>query len=309
MPVSARESAKYLATFAMCAATACGPSSPPQRPTALELGGPPSAAPPPEADPEPHALGKVDLDSLTNRERRAWWRFVTTLYAPCPAVPVSVAQCVDQRRPCAACAPAAELIAEKIKEGATSDQMQTLYAERFGPNVKTADVTGSPFKGPENAKVVILEWFDFECPHCRLALPILDELQKRHDKDVKLVKKFYPLQMHTHAEGAARAAIAAMDQGKYWEMEALLFKHQDKLEEQDLDSYATELRLDLGRFHADEKSEATTAMLKRDHDEAERDGLSGTPFILIDGHEFDLTYFHLDVDLEPWVATEIAMKK
>jgi protein-disulfide isomerase len=125
---------------------------------------------------------------------------------------------------------------------------------------------------------------------------------------VRLVHKFYPLvNHHVHAEGAARAAIGALRQGRYWEMERMLFENQSALTEADLMIYAGQIKLDLDRLRADMKSDATRQMIERDKADADRAGLMGTPFILINGREFDLAYFRPETDLEPWVAMELEL--
>jgi protein-disulfide isomerase len=121
------------------------------------------------------------------------------------------------------------------------------------------------------------------------------------------VHKFYPLRQHTHAETAARAAIAAQNQGHYWEMERTLFEHQDAQEDADIDRYAKDLKLDMARFHADMAADRTTQILARDHAAAEGAGLSGTPFIVVNGRVFDSSIFHVEPDLEPWIALEIEL--
>jgi protein-disulfide isomerase len=249
-------------------------------------------------------LGALDLDT---RESRVFWNMASQLYAPCPSEAVSIVQCIEETRPCAACVPAARLLAEKIKAGATPDQARDMYGMRFGPNVKQVDVADSPTRGPEGAPVTIVVWSDFECPHCRHAMPFLEHAVEKHAPRVRLVHKFYPLSQHTHAAQAARAAIAAQNQGKYWEMERTLFDHQRALEDSDIDGYADELKLDMKRFHADMTAERTTKILERDHADAEHAGLSGTPFILVNGRDFDGSYFHVESDLEPWIKLELEL--
>jgi protein-disulfide isomerase len=138
-------------------------------------------------------------------------------------------------------------------------------------------------------------------------MPVIDKVLKRHQPKVRLVHKFYPLRQHTHAAMAARAAIAAQNQGKYWEMERLLFDNQEAQEDRDLDRYAKEVGLDLKRFHADMAADRTAKIIARDHDDAERAGLTGTPFILINGREFDGQHFHINLDLDAWVDLEIEL--
>ena len=269
----------------------------------------PAAAPPlpvtssPPSKPLP-GLGSLDLG---DRESALFWQLVSQIYAPCPDQAVSLRQCVEQERPCAACRPAARLLADKVKEGATAEQARDVYGARFGPNVKQVDVADSPARGPEGAPITVMVWSDFECPHCRLAMPLLERSFAKFSPRVRLVHKFYPLHQHAHAESSARAAIAAQNQGKYWEMEKALFDHQSEQSEWDVDGYAKEIGLDLKRMHADMEAPRTTKILERDHADAEKAGLSGTPFILVNGREFDTANFHVETDLDPWITLELQL--
>jgi 2-hydroxychromene-2-carboxylate isomerase len=285
------------------------PSDPPSANVAAgpALPGPASAAPlPPPATPPKPVAGLDDLD-LDKRESALFFRLVAQLYAPCPSEAVSILQCVEESRPCAACRPAARLLAAKVHEGAAADQVREIYALRFGPDVKPIDAADSPTRGPADAPVTIVVFSDFECPHCRHAMPVLDQLTEKYAPRVRLVHKFYPLNQHAHAKDAARAAIAALNQGKYWEMERTLFSHQSEQTEADLLKYAKELGLDLKRFKADMKAERTDKILERDHDAGEKAGLDGTPYILVNGRLFDNRYFHVDPDLDAWIKLELEL--
>jgi len=297
-----------LALLSACSGPTLAPTTPREAPTA-ELPIPDGAPAPTLEAPRaaPKSLEGVDTDRLVDRERRIWWNLVSQLYAPCTDQAVSIAQCVEDARPCVACKPAAALLAAKVREGATPEQGQELYATRFGPPKKLVEAADSPSKGPADAPVQILVWSDFQCPHCRTAMPALDQMVEKYSPRVRLVHKFYPLKMHTDAEPAARAAIAAQNQGRYWEMEHLLFSHQSEQTTSDLDRYAAELKLDLKRFHEDLQAPKTTKTIERDRDDADRVGLSGTPFILINGREFDTRFFHVEIDLDPWVSLELSL--
>ena len=255
----------------------------------------------------PRSLPGLEGIELDTRENNLFWGLVSQLYAPCPSEAVSIAQCVEESRPCPACRPAARLLAEKVRAGATGDQARELYGVRFGPNLKQVDPADSPSRGPADAPVTIIVFSDFECPHCRHAMPLLERALEKFSPRVRLVHKFYPLRQHSNAEGAARAAIAAQNQGKYWEMERMLFGHQSELGESDLDRYAKQLGLDMQRFRADLKAPQTTKTLERDHADGERAGLSGTPFILVNGREFDSAYFHVEPDLDAWIRLELSL--
>jgi protein-disulfide isomerase len=273
----------------------------------VALPGPAGTAPPLSIASEPRTVPGLETMDLSERERRVLWNMISQLYAPCPSEAVSILQCIEETRACAGCMPAARLLAQKIKQGATPDQARDIYGLRFGPNIKQVDAADSPARGPADAPITIVVWSDFECPHCRATLPVLEQILEKHPREVRLVHKFYPLSQHTHAKQAAKAAIAAQNQGRYWEMERTLFKHQDAQEDTDIDHYAEELGLDMNRFHADMEAEHTKQILARDHNDAEKAGLQGTPFILVNGREFDTSYFHVDGDLEPWIKLELEL--
>jgi len=313
-PARVRTSFFPSALLALVALAACGGEVGRSKTPAEEVvlphpdGATPYVVPPAgEGAGDPKPLPGIDIDKLTLRERGLFYDLVSQLYAPCTEQAVSIAQCVQEARPCAACRPAATLLADKVHQGATAEEGRTVYATRFGPNIKKVDVADSPAKGPADAPVTIVVWSDFQCPHCRIALPMLEGIFDKLSPKVRLVHKFYPLHAHTTAEPAARAAIAAQNQGHYWEMERLLFGHQDEQQPKDLDAYAKQLRLDPQRFRADQASDATAKIIARDRADADRSGLTGTPFILINGREFDLSFFHLESDLEGWIALEVEL--
>lgn len=289
------------------ALAACGASSPQFAADPPALPGPPGAEPLPPPEGEPEELSGVDIEDLVRRERLTWWKLVSQLYAPCSDQAVSLAQCVREERPCPACIPGAQLIADKIKSGAAAADAQAAYAARFGPDVKPVDVAGSPSLGPENAPVTLVVWSDFECPACKRAMPYIEAAYENFSPNVRLVHKLYPLRAHLHGEPAARAAFAAQMQGKYWEMERLLFENQRALEDENLLSYARKLGLNLDRFRADMASEAATKAIARDREAGDRAGLQGTPHIVINGRAFDYSLFSIEVDLDRWIATEVKL--
>jgi protein-disulfide isomerase len=262
----------------------------------------------PAASPEVSLAG-VDTSSLTPRERRDWAAQVSEVLAPCADTPVNIAQCVKEQRPCKACLPAAQFLLNQVKAGRSKKEREDAFHARFDAGkVKTLAVDGSPAMGPADAPVTIVEWADFECPHCRLMVPILEELVERFPGQVRLVYKFYPLGNHPHGELAARAAVAAMNQGKFWEMHHTIFENQDRLEQVDLERYAKQLKLDLPKFKADLTSDETVAHIERDKKQGEGVGLYGTPMVFINGREVELELLVNPYDdLEAWVKLDLEL--
>ncbi len=283
-------------------------------PADLSAHAPPTALPGPTggariAAPETpaEALPGVDTTDLSARERATFWKLVTSLYAPCADQPVSVAACVREGRACAACPGAARLLASRVRAGASAADAERAYAARFGTKVTPVPIDDSPSRGPEGAPVTVVVWSDFDCPHCRFSVPVVDEVRERFAPNVRVVHKLYPLRSHANSDGAARAAVAAHQQGRFWELERVLFDHQGALGEGELEGYAKLAGLDVARFRADLASPVPAQRVARDRDEADAAGLDGTPFVVINGRPFDLGLFRLHDDLAPWIALEIEL--
>ena len=265
------------------------------------------------AAPEHEAAKPVDLPginttSLTAREKSEWSGYVSQLLAPCPDQPVSLADCVRDKRACKACVPAAEFLLAQVQQGKARSQVEALYRVRFAPDqIKSIDVAGSPAKGAAKPTVTIVEWADFECPACAAARSVLDDLVEKHPNDVRLVFKHFPLSIHPNAETAARAAVAAAKQGKFWQMHRLLFENQDRgLDRANIDRLAREAGLDLKQFARDLESEEAADVVARDRKLGEKFELGGTPTLFINGRQFRAGD-DFPGDLENWVKLEMEL--
>jgi protein-disulfide isomerase len=260
----------------------------------------------PESEADVHLPG-VDTGSLTVREKRDWSKWVSELLAPCPDVPVSVATCVRENRPCAKCLPGAKLLVQQVREGRSRSQAEQAMQLRFSPErVKTVDVGDAPTMGPDNAVVTIVEWADFQCPHCRHAVPITEKLVTDHPGQVRFAFKFYPLSGHPQGESTARAAAAAQKQGKFWPMHHALFEHQIALEPKDIEKLAKEVGLDMAKFKADWGSEAIADRVARDRKQGDKLGIMATPTIFVNGREVAQP-FEVLTDLPAWVDLDLEL--
>jgi protein-disulfide isomerase len=253
-------------------------------------------------------LQGVDTAGLTQREHSQWSSHVSELLAPCPDQPVTLAECVRDKRPCDSCLPAAKFLVGQVKQGKAKAQVETAFRLRFAADeVKTVDLGSSPIEGNVDAPITIVEWADFECPFCAAASPLLHQAVERFQPHVRLVFKYYPLSSHEHGEIAARAAAAAFKQNKFWQMHAKLFDNQDNLDRKSILRLAKELRLDEKQFTADLDSEAVADEVLKDRKQAEKLGLRGTPMIFINGRRFEIENFNLTDDLDAWLKLEIQL--
>ena len=154
------------------------------------------------------------------------------------------------------------------------------------------------FRGPQNAAVELVEYGDYECPHCRQVNDIRRELRARIGDKYRYIYRHFPItSSHTHAQMAAEAAEAASAQGKFWEMHNLLFKHQGELDQDHILQYAAEIGLDMERFKRELTEGVYTKRVNDDFESGIQSGVHGTPTFFINGSRYDGTW-----DLESLMA-------
>jgi cyclophilin family peptidyl-prolyl cis-trans isomerase/protein-disulfide isomerase len=147
--------------------------------------------------------------------------------------------------------------------------------------------------GPDGAPVTIIEWSDFQCPYCSVATPLLKQLATAYPKDVQIIYRHFPLPSHDKSLPSTEAAEAAAAQGKFWEMEELLFKNQEAWSGQTKDDfrktlsqYAQEIGLDVKKFDEELDGGKYSAKAKAAQDLAVQLQIPGTPFLLLNGSQF-----------------------
>lgn len=253
-------------------------------------------------------LAEVDTSMFTEREKRDWSAAVSELLAPCSDVQVPIAQCVQEKKNCTKCVPAAKFLVRQVRDGKSREQMDEAFHNRFDPaKVKNVEIGSAPSRGNASGAVTIVEFADFECPVCGAVYPVLEKAFDAKKDKVRFVFKFLPLPKHMHAEPAARAAIAAMNQGKFWEMHHKLFENQEHLEQSDLEGYARDLGLDVAKFKQDMQSKETTDRIEADKKQADSLKVKGTPTIYVNGREYDRSqeigdWIQMDLELAGDVA-------
>jgi NhaA family Na+:H+ antiporter len=143
-------------------------------------------------------------------------------------------------------------------------------------------------RGPAEAPVTLVEYGDYECPHCRQVHPIISELRVRFGDRLRYVFRHFPItSMHPHAQLAAEAAEAAASQGRFWEMHDLLFEHQGALNHEELIRYATVLGLDRERFERELTQQVHRERVREDFLSGVRSGANGTPTFFLNGVRYD----------------------
>lgn len=182
-----------------------------------------------------------------------------------------------------------QALKQREKQQRSQDLRQVLFAEAGveillePPRVEVAIADGTPFRGPADAPIVLIEYTDFQCPYCTRVQPTLDALMKRYDGQVRHVFKHLPLPMHKEAQLAGAASLCAQDQGKFWEYHDWLFANQRTLSRDSMVAQSGELGMDSEVFATCLDQGKYNATVRTDMAEANSFGITGTPGFLING--------------------------
>ncbi|MBI5244230.1 MAG: DsbA family protein [Elusimicrobia bacterium] len=156
--------------------------------------------------------------------------------------------------------------------------------------IKKMDLRNSPVRGKADATITVVQYTDFQCPYCQKGYQIMkDQILKDYDGKVRWVYKSLPLGFHDWAEPAAMAAECAKLQGhdQFWKMHDMIFDKQDDITTPEvkakMDGFAKEIGADEKAFAACYDGKKTMDAVRRDVDEAQGMGISGTPAFLVNG--------------------------
>jgi protein-disulfide isomerase len=241
-------------------------------------------------------LNGVDLSKLSVLQKPVALAILRD--SPCTCgCNMKMAECRVKDPACSYSKSLSAIVVKAVGEGKTPAQVQeVLAASKIAPppppplleDAVKLNIEGSPMKGPANAKVTIVEFSDFQCPYCSIAVIKANEVLKMYPNDVKLVFKHFPLsEMHPQAYLAAEASMAAEAQGKFWALHDKMFQNFRTLNRDKISALATESGLDMQRFNADMASGKYRAAVDRDRKEAEQLGLNATPTFFVNGRKFN----------------------
>jgi protein-disulfide isomerase len=151
-------------------------------------------------------------------------------------------------------------------------------------------------QGGADAKCTLVEYGDYECPHCGHAYPIVKRVQKHFDKKLRFVFRNFPLaEMHPHAESAAESAEFAGAHGKFWEMHDALFENQEQLGGALYLKLAQKLGLSPQDLRSAVEKREYLGRVKEDFGGGVRSGVNGTPTFFVNGKRHDAPFEYEDL--------------
>jgi protein-disulfide isomerase len=267
----------------------------------------------PSSTPTPAAAGQldttpppgIDVSKLDDFQRKVFFRIVNTEPSVCGQAQSLIASAKATTGGCRRSFNAMRYVGKLVEQGFTDSEVSEALAKRYrGTDIKKIDVSEAPMKGNPAAKVTLVEFADYECPHCKRLQPVLRQIVDEFHDDVKVYFKHYPLPQHTNARLAAEAAVAANKQGKFWAFQDRLWDKQDELSPAVIEKIAKDAGLDVAKFRQDLASDAVKARVQKDRAEGESLGLQATPTLYIDGREY--TDPKDTESLREWIKEELS---
>jgi protein-disulfide isomerase len=241
------------------------------------------------------SLPGIDLSGLSAAQKESVLRVMRAQGCSC-GCDMRMAECRVKDPGCGYSKGMSAVVIDSIKSGKTEQEaFDAAKASKWGhvPQPKLLDdpvtipVSGSPETGAADAKITLVEFSDFQCPYCILAVPQIEAVMKAYPTQTKLIFKQFPLEIHSRAFLAASAALAAQKQGKFWQMHDAMFAHHEELSQANFDKLAQGMGMDLAQFDKDMASEEVKKAIAKDVDDGERAGVQGTPTIFINGQRYN----------------------
>jgi protein-disulfide isomerase len=256
-------------------------------------------------------LPGVDLSGLSPAAQKAALAILRSEGCSC-GCDQKLAECRMKDQSCGTSRRLAGFVIQELNAGKSAEVARTdlhKYAAQPPPvleNPVKLSIAGDPVKGPPDAKVTVVEFSDFQCPYCAIAVGEINKVMQKYPKDVRLVFKQYPLDSHSQAAMAAEAALAAQAQGKFWEMHDRMYANFRTISAARILVWAKEIGLDMNRFQTDLASRKFAKRVTAEEKEGEDAGVEGTPTFFFNGKKFNGVF---DVEtVAPLIAEELKHK-
>jgi len=238
-------------------------------------------------------LNEVDLSGLSDAQKKTALKVMNENPCNC-GCQLTIATCRVKDSSCRRSLIFARTIVDALREGRSEADVVRRLKAKADTFVEVAlpddadvvydiDLTQNPVRGPKDAPVAIVEFSDFQCPFCASIQDALGQVLKAFPKDVRLVFKQFPLNIHQHANMAALASLAAHGQGKFWEMHDKLFANFSAIDEDNITRWAREIGLNMTDFEKALQTAQHDAIVRKDMADGAAAKVLGTPTLFVNG--------------------------
>jgi protein-disulfide isomerase len=285
-----RRDVSLAASWAFLLAFACSSSGLPAAARAAPQAQPgPSGGPGLSEEQARRILPRADLSGLTDEQRAQFLEVAGDVfdYAGCKD---TLARCLGADVQDVHALRMAELVKALLLEGATPprviDAVETYYASFDASKRQSLKIGDCPVLGDPKAPITVVEFSDYQCPHCAVANKPLHDLVTGPEKGkARLCSKYFPLTGHPRARVAAACAEYARKNGKFWQMNDLLFANQDQLDDDSLKGYAKQIGLDGAQMLKEVYAGRFDAVIDAHLQEGAAARVNATPTLFINGRQ------------------------
>jgi protein-disulfide isomerase len=251
-------------------------------------------------------LNGIDISHLKPDKQKQFYKLIGSLSSPCGKghnLRTSYTTDTECKRAPFAVRYIGALIDEELSEAEVREYYDKKYTTPGKP-VKL-DLAKAPHHGSDDAAVRLVEFFDYECPHCAMFAPMLDAVGKAFEGKVAIYYMMFPLEKHAESKSAAMAALAANQLGKFEEMHKLLFEKSPMHSREAVMGYARQIGLDINQFTAAYDSMA--AQVNTDLAQGDTAGVEATPTLFFNDRKYEGPMHPKYIAM--WIDEELAVNR
>lgn len=252
-------------------------------------------------------LTGVDVSKLEGDRLQLFYKLLGSLKSPCGkahSLRTSFASDTSCKRAPFAVRYIAALLEDEAPEAATREEYSKKY-EKSGPKI-SLDVSKAPRSGNDDARIRLVEFFDYECPHCQAFKPGLEQVVADRGAQVAVYYMMYPLEArHPDSRNAAQGALAANQLGKFKEMHDKLFEESPRHSRNDVMGYARAIGLDMAAF--EKAYEAVHGQVTSDLRQGEVAGVDSTPTVFFNDRKYEGPLHPKYIEM--WIDEELAVNR
>jgi protein-disulfide isomerase len=251
-------------------------------------------------------LQGIDVSKLSGDKQKLFYKLVGSLSSPCGKAH-SLRTSYTQDTSCKRAPFAVRYVEALLEDEATEDQAREDYEKKYKNDHEPVkiDISKAPHIGNEDAPIRLVEFFDYQCPHCQAFKPMLEAVS--HANDGKVVEYFmmFPLPSHHDSKNASQAAVAANQLGKFKEMHDLLFARSPQHSQEAVVGYAKEIGLDPAKFEA--AYNAAAAQVASDIGQGDALGVDSTPTLFFNDRKYEGPFHPKYIQM--WIDEELAVNR
>ncbi len=230
-------------------------------------------------------LQGIDVSKMSADKQKLFYKLVGSLSSPCGKAH-SLRTSYTQDTSCKRAPFAVRYVGALIDDEGSEAQVREEYEKKYkNAEPVKLDVSKAPRIGNDDAPIRLVEFFDYQCPHCQAFKPMLESVA--HAAEGKVVEYFlmFPLEKHQDSKSAAMAAVAANQFGKFKEMHDILFARSPQHSKEAVFGYAKEIGIDPVKFEA--AYNAAAAQVAGDLGQGDAVGVEATPTLFFNDRKYE----------------------